>query len=187
MFWQSSASTEKASDPYVHANIVPLSTRISDTLRELNVNDYQVVCAGQLVAELDDTDYQAELHEAESNLDAAHTAFDDNQAQKQVQRASIAAAQQQADEAMRTEQATGGNVVSAQAEAIEVDEERRRQEALYAENVTTRRTLEKAVAESRRAHGALDSAEGDRKKAAAAVNAARENEVGNERSASLKP
>ncbi len=181
VFWQSSASTEKTNDAYVHANIVPLSTRISDTLRELHVNDYQTVEAGQLIAKLDDTDYQAELQEAESSLDAAHAAFDDNQAQKQVQRAQIATAEQQQQEAIRSEQAAAANVETARAEAIEADQERRRQEALYAENATTRQTLEKAVADSRRSNAALDSAESDRKKAAAAVGAARDVVVENQR------
>ena len=185
VFWQSGAATEKTNDAYVHANIVPLSTRISDTLRELNVNDYQTVHAGQLLARLDDTDYQAALQQAESNLDAAHAALDDNQAQKRVQRAAIGMAQEQAQEAVRNEQAAAANVATAEAEAIRADEERRRQEALYAENATTRQTLEKAVADSRRAHATRDGAESDRKKAAAAVGAARDAVLQNQRSLEL--
>ena len=181
VFWQSSAATQKTDDAYVRANIVPLSTRISDTLRELNVNDYQTVHAGQLVARLDDTDYQSELHQAESSLDAANAALKDNQVQKQVQRASIAAAQHQVEEAVSAESAAAANVATAEAEAIRADEERKRQEALYAENAATRQTLERAVADSRRAHATLDSAESDRVKAAAAVQQARATVLGDER------
>ena len=185
VFWQSSAATEKTDDAYVRANIVPLSTRVSDTLRELNVNDYQIVRAGQLVAKLDDKDYQSELDQAESSLAAANAALQDNQVQKQVQRASIAAAQQQVEEAVSAESAAAANVATAKAEVVRADEERQRQEALYAENAATRQTLERAVADSRRAHAALDAAESDRMKAAATVRQARATVLGDERTLTL--
>ena len=149
VFWQSNRATKKTNDAYVHANIVPLSTRISDTLRELNVNDYQSVHAGQLLAKLDDTDYRSALQQAEAGLAAAQAALNDNQVQKQVQRASIAAAQQQVEGAVKAEAAAAANVATAQAATDQADEERHRQEALFAENATTRQTLEKAVADSR--------------------------------------
>ena len=185
VYWQSSAATEKTDDAYVRANIVPLSTRISDTLRELNVNDYQTVRAGQLVAKLDDKDYQFELDQAESSLDAANAALQDNQVQKQVQRASIAAAQQQVEEAVSAESAAAANVATAKSEVVRADEERQRQEALHAENAATRQTLEKAVADSRRAHASLDGAESDRMKAAATVQQARATVLGDKRTLEL--
>ncbi len=185
VFWRSDAATKKTNDAYVHANIVPLSTRISDTLRELNVNDYQTVHAGQLLAKLDDTDYQSELQQAESSLDAARAALNDNQVQKQVQKASIASARQQVEEAVKAEAAAAANVASAQAGTDQADEERHRQEALYAENATTRQKLEKAVADSREAHAKSDGAESDRLKAAAAVQQAGATVLEDERSLEL--
>ena len=185
VYWQSSAANEKTDDAYVRANIVPLSTRISDTLRELNVNDYQTVRAGQLVAKLDDKDYRSELDQAESSLDAANAALQDNQVQKQVQRASIAAAQQQVEEAVSAESTAAANVATAKSEVVRADEERQRQEALYAENAATRQTLEKAAADSRRAHASLDGAESDRMKAAATVQQARATVLGDERTLKL--
>ena len=185
VFWQSNRATKKTNDAYVHANIVPLSTRISDTLRELNVNDYQSVHAGQLLAKLDDTDYQSELQQAESSLAASRAALNDNQVQKQVQKASIASAQQQVEEAVKSEDAAAADVATAQAEADQADEERHRQEALFAENATTRQKLEKAVADSREAHAKLDGAESDRMKAAAAVQQASATVLQDERSLEL--
>ncbi len=185
VFWQSNRATKKTNDAYVHANIVPLSTRISDTLRELNVNDYQTVRAGQLLAQLDDTDYQSELQQAESSLDAARAALNDNQVQKQVQKASIVSAQQQVEEAVKAEASAAANVATAQAETDQADEERHRQEALYTENATTRQKLEKAVADSREAHAKLDGAESDRMKAAAAIQQARATVLEGERSLEL--
>ncbi len=185
VFWHAGAGTQKTNDAYVHANIVPLSTRISDTLRELNVNDYQTVQAGQLIARLDDTDYRAQLQQAESNLDAARAALNDNQVQKQVQRANIATAEHQVQEALDADSAAAANVTSAEADVIQADEERTRQEALYAENATTRQTLEKTVANSRRAHATLDVTVSDERKAAAAVQQARATLLGNQRSLQL--
>ena len=185
VFWQSNRATKKTNDAYVHANIVPLSTRISDTLRELNVNDYQTVRAGQLLAQLDDTDYQSELQQTESSLDAARAALNDNQVQKQVQKASIVSAQQQVEEAAKAEASAAANVAAAQAETDQADEERHRQEALYTENATTRQKLEEAVADSREAHAKLDGAESDRMKAAAAIQQARATVLEGERSLEL--
>ena len=185
VFWHAGAGTQKTNDAYVHANIVPLSTRISDTLRELNVNDYQTVQAGQLIARLDDTDYRAQLQQAESALDAARAALNDNQVQKQVQRANIATAEHQVQEAVEADNATAANVTSAKADVVQADEERTRQEALYAENATTRQTLEKTVANNRRAHAMLDVAMSDERKAAAAVQQTRATLLSNQRSLQL--
>ena len=185
IFWHTGAAAQKTNDAYVHANIVPLSTRISDTLRELNVNGYQTVQAGQLIARLDDTDYRAELQQAESGLDAATAALNDNQVQKQVQRANIATAGHQLQQAVDAEGAAAANVASARAETVQADEERARQEALYAEAATTRQTLEKAVADSLRAHAAEDGALSDSDKAEAAVQQARSTLLSSERSLQL--
>ncbi len=181
VFWRSSAGLQKTNDAYLHANIVPLSTRISDTLRELNVNDYQTVQAGQLIARLDDTDYQDELQQAESSLDAAHAALDDNQVQKKVQLATIASSQDQVKQAIDAEGTAAATVASDKAAVVQADEERRRQEALYADNAATRQTMEKAVGDDRRAHATVEGAESDRLKATAAVQQARAMVLENQR------
>ncbi|MGB6868777.1 MAG: biotin/lipoyl-binding protein, partial [Acidobacteriaceae bacterium] len=77
--WKSNASLQKTSDAYVTANLIPLSTRISGTVRRVDVGDYQSVHAGQLILELDDADYQATADEARAAIAAARAQLAANQ------------------------------------------------------------------------------------------------------------
>ena len=62
--WEGRAGDQKTDDAYVRADMTPLSTRISGTVRSMDVNDYQPVTQGQLLVQLDDEDYRAKLAEA---------------------------------------------------------------------------------------------------------------------------
>ena len=59
--WQGNRPEQETDDAYLRADMTPLSTRISGTVRKVNVNDYQSVKAGQALIELDDEDYRALL------------------------------------------------------------------------------------------------------------------------------
>ena len=170
---RSTAGLQKTDDAYVHANIVPLSTRVSDTLRTLNVSDFEQVQAGQLLAQLDDTDYKADVTRAQAQLAASQASLADNQVQKQVQSARIAEVQKQVDEAVGTAGAAAANVHAAEAQVERADQERHRQEVLFADRATTKQTLERAVADDEQQHSSLDSAHSDLAKAEAAVMQAR--------------
>ncbi len=170
---RSTAGLQKTDDAYVHANIVPLSTRVSDTLRTLTVNDFERVQAGQLLAQLDDTDYKADVARAEAQLAASQASLADNQVQKQVQSAKIAEVGKQVDEAIEAAGAAAANVHAAEAQVQRADQERRRQELLFADRATTKQTLERAVADAEQQHSSLDSARSDLAKADAAVVQAR--------------
>src|ERR1700753_1887333 len=76
---------QKTDDAYLRADMTPLSTRISGTVRRVNVNDYQNVKAGQTLIELDDEDYRATLNQAQAALAASEAALADNQAAKKIQ------------------------------------------------------------------------------------------------------
>src|ERR1700730_11175459 len=79
-------------DAYLRADMTPLSTRISGTVRKVNVNDYQSVKAGQILVELDDEDYRATLNQARAALAASEASLADNQAAKRIQDTQIDAA-----------------------------------------------------------------------------------------------
>ncbi|WP_158615295.1 HlyD family secretion protein [Acidipila sp. EB88] len=170
--WTARGDRQRTTDAYVHADVVPLSTRVSDTLRAIRVQDYQTVRAGQLVAELDDTDYRAQLAQAQAALSAARAALHDNQVQKQVQAAKIAQARDQQREAQEAVTGTASAIAGADAQVKQAAQERARQEALFAQQATTRQTLEKAVSAAEQANAALGSASASRSKAEAAVLAA---------------
>ena len=170
--WRSSG-TETTNDAYIHANIVPLSTRVTGTLRTLNVNDYQRVRAGEVIAQVDDADTRAQLEQAESALAAAEAELDDNQVQKRIQADRIEQARHQVDVAEEDQRLAFGQVTGAEAETRRTAEERKRQENLYQEQATTRQSLERAIAQDGQSHGSLQSATADTKKAGNAVLAER--------------
>src|ERR1700721_432274 len=66
--WQENRSDQETDDAYLKADMTPLSTRISGTVRRVSVGDYQNVKAGQRLVELDDDDYKANLKKAQAAL-----------------------------------------------------------------------------------------------------------------------
>src|SRR6202048_4405974 len=90
--WQGNRLDQVTDGAYLRADMTPLSTRISGTVRKVNVNDYQNVKAGQTLIELDDEDYRAALNQAQAALAASEASLADNQAAKRIQDAQIDAA-----------------------------------------------------------------------------------------------
>src|SRR5258708_21737074 len=90
--WQGNRPDQVTDDAYLRADMTPLSTRISGTVRKVKVNDYQSVNAGQILIELDDDDYRAALNQAQAALAASEASLADNQAAKRIQDAQIDAA-----------------------------------------------------------------------------------------------
>ena len=72
---ESGAAMQKTDDAYVKADEVSLSTRITGTVRRIAVGDYQPVKAGQVLVEIDDTDYEAAVDGAKAALDGAKAEY----------------------------------------------------------------------------------------------------------------
>src|ERR1700761_421648 len=83
--WAGGGAEQKTDDAYVRADLTPLSTRISGTVRKLEVGDYEPVKPGPLLVQLHDDDYAAILAEAKAGLAAAQAELADNQAGKRIQ------------------------------------------------------------------------------------------------------
>lgn len=66
-----SAGKEKTDDAQLEADISTISPRVSGYVRVLNVADNQSVKAGDVILEIDPTDYQLALDRANAALDAA--------------------------------------------------------------------------------------------------------------------
>ena len=50
--WEGGGAEQRTDDAYVRADLTPLSTRISGTVRKMEVGDDQAVKAGQLLVQL---------------------------------------------------------------------------------------------------------------------------------------
>ncbi len=80
--WEGGHAEQRTDDAYLRADLTPLSTRISGTVRKMEVGDYQAVQPGQLLVQLEDQDYAAALAEAKAALAGAQAQLADNQAAK---------------------------------------------------------------------------------------------------------
>jgi len=121
------------------------------------VSDYQHVKAGDLLVQLKDDDFHAEVSQAEAGVAAARAAIEDNLRQEKLQQAKIERALASADEAKAGITAAQAETAAAQAGLDRTLPERRRQEALFASSATTQQKLEQAVAEEEHSRAQLAS------------------------------
>jgi membrane fusion protein, multidrug efflux system len=167
--WEGGSAEQRTDDAYVRADMAPLSTRISGTVRKMNVNDYEAVKPGQLLVQLDDDDYRATLEESKAALAGAQAQLEDNQAAKQVQDAKIQDAEAGIAQATAAVNAAKAGVSAVQAEVERTATERKRQEALLAAKATTHQELEQAVADADRYAAMEASRQADLAQAQAAL------------------
>lgn len=167
--WEGGSAEQRTDDAYVRADMTPLSTRISGTVRKIDVNDFEAVTPGQLLVQLDDDDYRATLEEAKAALAGAEAQLADNQAAKRIQDAKIQNAETTILQAAAALNAAKAGVAAVQPDATRTEIERKRQEALLASKATTHQQLEQAVADADRYAGMLASREADLEHAKAAL------------------
>src|SRR5712672_4234550 len=69
--WEGGRIEQVTNDAYVRGDLTPLSTKVPGLVREVRVNDYQVVRKGEVLVQLDDDDYKAQLAQAVAGVEAA--------------------------------------------------------------------------------------------------------------------
>lgn len=159
--WQGNRSDQKTDDAYLRADMTPLSTRISGTVRKVNVNDYQKVRAGETLIELDDDDYRATLNQAEAALAAAEASFEDNQAAKRIQDAQIDTARAGIVQSRAAIGAAEAGIATVSPELTRAATELHRQQALFDASAATHQQLETATAEQGRLSGLVEARKAD--------------------------
>src|SRR5277367_4587707 len=159
--WEGGSTEQRTDDAYVRADMTPMSTRISGTVRKVAVEDFQAVQPGQTLVELDDDDYRATLAEAEAALAGAQAELEDNQSAKRIQDARIQNAESGIVQATAAVNAAKAGVSAVQPEVDRAEIERKRQEALLASKAATHQQLEQAVADADRYSGTLASKQAD--------------------------
>jgi membrane fusion protein, multidrug efflux system len=171
--WEGGGAEQRTDDAYVRADIAPLSTRISGTVKKLNVNDFEPVTPGQLLVQLEDADYRAKLEEAKAGLAGAEADLEDNQAAKRIQDAKIQDAEAGIAQAIAAVDAEKAGVSAVQPEVVRTQIERKRQEALLSAKAATHQQLEQAVADADRYSGTLASRQADLVRAEATLASSR--------------
>ena len=148
--WEGGKAEQVTDDAYVRGDLTPLSTKVAGIVNTVHVSDYQQVHKGDLLVELQDNDYQAQVDQASAAVEAAKAAINNNLRQRQLQDARIERALAGIDQAKAQIAAAEAGKEAALADLVRARSERKRQEGLYQTHSTTQQKLEVAVADEER-------------------------------------
>ena len=167
--WGGHRANQRTDDAYLRADMTPLSTRVSGTVRKVNVGDYENVKAGQTLVELDDDDYRANLDQARAALAASEASLADNQAAKRIQDAQISAAEAGIVQAQAAVDSAKAAIAAVSPQAERALTELHRQEALLSAKATTHQQLEEVTAQEGQVRGTLEARRADLARAEGAL------------------
>ncbi len=148
--WEGGRIEQVTDDAYVRGDITPLSTKVAGIVRDVKVADYQAVHKGDLIAELEDDDYEAQVAQGSAGVEAAKAAIENNRRQIELQDARIDRALAGIDQAKAQITAAQAGIEAAQADVVRTHAERTRQEALLQTHSATQQKVEQAVADEQR-------------------------------------
>jgi len=187
--WDGMNAVETTNDAYIRSDVTPLSTKVSGTVAEVLIDDYQAVKKGQLLFRLRDDDYRARVERTKAQCDRALATIKTIEHQLAVQDSKIqgagylqSASVQDVDRQSATAESESALVSAAESareeaqaqkvqaqEKLKADEalllrasqEKARQEELFNDDAATRQTVEQVVADHDRARAlvAADKAE----------------------------
>jgi membrane fusion protein, multidrug efflux system len=173
--WASTRTAQETDDANLSADLTPLSTKVAGLVATVAVSDYQAVKSGDLLVQLRDDDFRAQVQQAEAAVAYGEDSLINNQRQKELQDAHIV----QAGEGIRAAEAeitaaeagveaaqaaianAGSGIDAAKAEVERSGLERRRQEALIATESATRQKVEQVVGDAQRLRAQLAGREAD--------------------------
>jgi membrane fusion protein (multidrug efflux system) len=148
--WQGDKTEQVTDDAYVRGDLTPLSTKIAGIVESVKISDYQQVHQGELLVELEDDDFRAQVGQAMAAVDVAKAALENNRRQRALQETKIERALAGVDQAKAQIAAAEAGKKAIQADLVRTQEERHRQEALFQTRSATAQHLETAVADERR-------------------------------------
>jgi membrane fusion protein (multidrug efflux system) len=174
--WTGNRTAQETDDAYVRADLTPLSTKVAGLVAKVAVSDYQTVKAGDLLVQLRDDDFGAQVQQAAAAVTSGEAAMVNNQRQKDLQDARIVQAQDGIQSAEAEVAAAEAGIVAAKSavasaqsgiEGTKADVqrtllERKRQEALIATESATRQKLEQVAADEERYRATLNINEANR-------------------------
>jgi membrane fusion protein, multidrug efflux system len=159
--WEGGKVEQVTDDAYVRGDVTPLSTKVAGIVQNVLASDYQQVHKGELLVELEDHDYQAQVDQATAAVDAGNAAIENNRREQELQDARIQGALAGIDEAKARITAAEDGKAAVQANLVRARSERKRQEGLYQTHSTTQQKLEQAVADEESLTAQLASRDAD--------------------------
>jgi len=139
--WVGARSQQTTDDAYLRSDLTPLRTNSAGIVARVAFGDFASVKAGDLLVQLRDDDFQAQVELAEASVNAAHAALENLRKQKDLQQSRIALAR-----------------ANLEATAADLEKTRRdwiREERLVKEEVSTPQRLEHAIADHDRFRATL--------------------------------
>lgn len=109
-YWTVGRFIESTDDAYVKADYTTVAPKVAGYIKEVLVNDNDVVNAGQVIARIDDRDFQAALNQAKADVKAGEAAITNIDAQIDLQQSVIGQAKASID-------ASNASLVFAKSEA----------------------------------------------------------------------
>ena len=159
--WEGGKIEQVTDDAYVRGDLTPLSTKVAGIVRDVKVSDFQQVHKGDLIVELQDDDFRAQVDQANAAVEAARAAIENNHRQRELQDARIAKALAGIDQAKAQIAAAEAGKNAVEAQVVRARSERKRQEGLYQTHSATQQTLEAAVANDDQLSAQLASRDAD--------------------------
>ena len=83
--WIGERASQETDDAYLRADLTPLSTKAAGLVAAVAVSDYQAVKAGDLLVQLRDDDFRAQVQQAEAAVLSGKDALIHNERQKELQ------------------------------------------------------------------------------------------------------
>src|ERR1700688_5180883 len=167
--WEGGRAEQVTDDAVVRGDLTPLSTKKGGRSPAVKVSDFQRVRSADLLVELQDDDYQAQLAQASAAVEAAKAAIESNRRQRELQDSRIQRAFAGIDQAKAQTAAAAAGINAVQADVVRTRAERTRQEALLASLAATKQRVEGAVADEERFAAQAASREADLEQAKTAL------------------
>ena len=159
--WEGGRIDQVTDDAYVRGDLTPLSTKVAGIVKDVKISDFQQVHKGDLLIELEDDDYIAQVVQATAGVEAANAAIVNNRRQQELQDARITRALAGIDEANARIASAQSTEEAVQADVVRTQKERQRQEALLLTSSSTPQKVEQVVADQQRYAAQLASRQAD--------------------------
>ncbi len=148
--WEGGRIEQVTDDAYVRGDLTPLSTKVAGIVKDVKVSDFQQVHKGDLLVELQDDDFKAQVAQANAAVEAAKAALENNRRQRELQDTRIQKALAGIDQAKAQIAAAQAGKEATWADVVRTRAERNRQEGLIQTQSTTTQKVEQAVADEQR-------------------------------------
>jgi membrane fusion protein (multidrug efflux system) len=148
--WEGARIEQVTDDAYVRGDLTPLSTKVAGIVKEVRVSDFQQVHKGDLLVELQDDDFVAQVAQANAAVEAAKAALANNRRQRDLQESRVQRSLAGIDQAKAQIAAAQAGKAVIRADVVRTQSERSRQEALVQTQSTTPQKVEVAVADEAR-------------------------------------